>query len=154
MHAIEAFERYCEAWAAHDHDAGHEEPNRGVLSRREARVPNVASFSDRGAQEVQHEAAGRIEDWQERDVEPVRTRLARQHRKHDGDCGDDDAVVEAEVVAGLVGWGAGSEVRHVMGVTVFFGMLGVTFFGLFFTPVFYVAIRNLVERRNARRANV
>lgn len=42
--------------------------------------------------------------------------------------------------------GAGSEVRHVMGVTVFFGMLGVTFFGLFFTPVFYVAIRNLSGR--------
>ncbi|WP_028771042.1 efflux RND transporter permease subunit [Silanimonas lenta] len=48
--------------------------------------------------------------------------------------------------------GAGAEVRHVMGVTVFFGMLGVTFFGLFFTPVFYVVIRRLVERRNARRA--
>ncbi len=29
-------------------------------------------------------------------------------------------------------------------------MLGVTLFGLFFTPVFYVVIRNLVERRNAR----
>ncbi|GIX37243.1 MAG: multidrug efflux RND transporter permease subunit [Silanimonas sp.] len=48
--------------------------------------------------------------------------------------------------------GAGAEVRHVMGVTVFFGMLGVTFFGLFFTPVFYVVIRRLVERRNTRRA--
>ena len=46
--------------------------------------------------------------------------------------------------------GAGAEVRHVMGVTVFFGMLGVTFFGLFFTPVFYVVIRTLVERRRAR----
>ncbi len=44
--------------------------------------------------------------------------------------------------------GAGAEVRHVMGVTVFFGMLGVTFFGLFFTPVFYVAIRKLVEKRD------
>jgi len=43
--------------------------------------------------------------------------------------------------------GAGAEVRHVMGVTVFFGMLGVTFFGLFFTPVFYVALRKMVERR-------
>jgi multidrug efflux pump len=42
--------------------------------------------------------------------------------------------------------GAGSEVRHVMGVTVFAGMLGVTFFGLFFTPVFYVVIRKLAER--------
>ncbi|MEM9301057.1 MAG: efflux RND transporter permease subunit, partial [Pseudomonadota bacterium] len=39
--------------------------------------------------------------------------------------------------------GAGSEVRHVMGVTVFGGMLGVTFFGLFFTPVFYLLLRRL-----------
>ncbi len=37
--------------------------------------------------------------------------------------------------------GAGSEMRHAMGVAVFFGMLGVTFFGLFLTPVFYVALR-------------
>ncbi|KAA0893044.1 efflux RND transporter permease subunit [Pusillimonas sp. ANT_WB101] len=37
--------------------------------------------------------------------------------------------------------GAGSEMRHAMGVAVFFGMLGVTFFGLFLTPVFYVVLR-------------
>ena len=37
-----------------------------------------------------------------------------------------------------------------MGVTVFFGMLGVTFFGLFLTPVFYVVLRTLVRRREAR----
>ena len=43
--------------------------------------------------------------------------------------------------------GAGSEVRYVTGVTVFAGMLGVTLFGLFLTPVFYVALRRLVERR-------
>ncbi len=48
--------------------------------------------------------------------------------------------------------GAGAEVRYVMGVTVVAGMLGVTFFGLFFTPVFYVVIRKLVERRELRRA--
>jgi multidrug efflux pump len=48
--------------------------------------------------------------------------------------------------------GAGAEVRHVMGVTVFAGMLGVTFFGLFFTPVFYVVIRKLSERRAQRAA--
>jgi multidrug efflux pump subunit AcrB len=48
--------------------------------------------------------------------------------------------------------GAGFEVRHVMGVTVFFGMLGVTFLGLFFTPVFYVVIRKLEARSAARRA--
>ncbi|MFT0869624.1 efflux RND transporter permease subunit [Pseudomonas sp. CAM1A] len=41
----------------------------------------------------------------------------------------------------LLGSGAGSEVRHVTGVTVFCGMLGVTLFGLFLTPVFYVALR-------------
>ncbi|HEV7365026.1 MAG TPA: efflux RND transporter permease subunit [Gemmatimonadales bacterium] len=43
--------------------------------------------------------------------------------------------------------GAGAEMRHAMGVAVFSGMLGVTFFGLVLTPVFYVAIQGLVERR-------
>ncbi|MBK8185097.1 MAG: multidrug efflux RND transporter permease subunit [Candidatus Competibacteraceae bacterium] len=43
--------------------------------------------------------------------------------------------------------GAGSEVRAVTGITVFAGMLGVTLFGLFLTPVFYVALRKLVMRR-------
>jgi hydrophobe/amphiphile efflux-1 (HAE1) family protein len=43
--------------------------------------------------------------------------------------------------------GAGAEMRHAMGVAVFAGMLGVTFFGLVLTPVFYVAIQSLVERR-------
>ncbi len=37
--------------------------------------------------------------------------------------------------------------RHAMGVAVFSGMLGVTFFGLVLTPVFYVVIQKLVERR-------
>ena len=45
--------------------------------------------------------------------------------------------------------GAGEEVRHVMGVTVFAGMLGVTFFGLFFTPVFYVVIRKFATRHDS-----
>jgi multidrug efflux pump len=39
--------------------------------------------------------------------------------------------------------GAGAEMRHAMGVAVFSGMLGVTFFGLFFTPVFYVMLRSI-----------
>lgn len=39
--------------------------------------------------------------------------------------------------------GAGSEVRYATGITVFSGMLGVTLFGLFLTPVFYVALRKL-----------
>ena len=42
--------------------------------------------------------------------------------------------------------GAGAEVRQVMGVTVFFGMLGVTLFGLILTPVFYVVLRTLATR--------
>ena len=42
--------------------------------------------------------------------------------------------------------GAGAEVRSVTGITVFAGMLGVTVFGLFLTPVFYVALRKLVQR--------
>ncbi len=48
--------------------------------------------------------------------------------------------------------GAGAEVRYVMGVTVVAGMLGVTFFGLFLTPVFYVVLRKFVAQRNERRA--
>jgi Cu/Ag efflux pump CusA len=37
--------------------------------------------------------------------------------------------------------GAGSELRQALGTAVFFGMLGVTLFGLLFTPVFYVLVR-------------
>ena len=42
--------------------------------------------------------------------------------------------------------GAGAEMRHAMGVAVFGGMLGVTFFGLFLTPVFYVLLRTFARR--------
>ena len=43
--------------------------------------------------------------------------------------------------------GAGSEMRHAMGVAVFFGMIGVTAFGLFLTPVFYVFLRAVTGNR-------
>src|SRR5205085_8746937 len=43
--------------------------------------------------------------------------------------------------------GAGSEMRSAMGVAVFAGMIGVTAFGLFLTPVFYVALRRLTGNR-------
>jgi len=43
----------------------------------------------------------------------------------------------------LIGQGAGAEVRAATGITVFSGMLGVTLFGLFLTPVFYVTLRKL-----------
>jgi multidrug efflux pump subunit AcrB len=45
--------------------------------------------------------------------------------------------------------GAGAEVRHALGVTVFAGMLGVTLFGLLLTPVFYVFVRRATARRTA-----
>ena len=48
--------------------------------------------------------------------------------------------------------GAGAEMRHAMGVAVFSGMIGVTFFGLLLTPVFFVLIRRYVERSQARKA--
>lgn len=47
----------------------------------------------------------------------------------------------------ILGVGAGAEVRGVTGITVFSGMLGVTLFGLFLTPVFYVTLRKLVTRK-------
>ena len=53
------------------------------------------------------------------------------------------------VIPLVLAQGAGAEVRHAMGVTVFAGMLGVTLFGLMLTPVFYVLIRRLTDRRTA-----
>jgi multidrug efflux pump len=47
--------------------------------------------------------------------------------------------------------GAGAEMRRAMGITVFSGMLGVTFFGLFLTPVFYVLVRTLEKRFTSRK---
>ncbi len=47
--------------------------------------------------------------------------------------------------------GAGAEMRQALGTAVFYGMLGVTFFGLLLTPVFYLVIRGLTERLHARR---
>jgi len=42
--------------------------------------------------------------------------------------------------------GAGFEIRQAMGIAVFAGMLGVTLFGLFLTPVFYTVVARLIER--------
>jgi hydrophobe/amphiphile efflux-1 (HAE1) family protein len=43
----------------------------------------------------------------------------------------------------VISSGSGSEMRQAVGVAVFFGMLGVTLFGLIFTPIFYILIRRL-----------
>jgi multidrug efflux pump subunit AcrB len=48
--------------------------------------------------------------------------------------------------------GAGAEMRIALGTGVFWGMIGVTLFGLIFTPVFYVVIRGMSERRRRRNA--
>jgi hydrophobe/amphiphile efflux-1 (HAE1) family protein len=51
----------------------------------------------------------------------------------------------------VVSTGSGSEMRQAVGVAVFFGMLGVTLFGLIFTPIFYMVVRNLAEGKNEGR---
>lgn len=61
-------------------------------------------------------------------------------------------TIRGRVVPLVISTGAGAEMRHAMGVAVFSGMIGVTFFGLLLTPVFYVLIRRFVENREARRA--
>lgn len=48
----------------------------------------------------------------------------------------------------VISQGAGAEMRQTLGIAVFSGMLGVTFFGLFLTPIFYVALRKLETGRN------
>jgi multidrug efflux pump len=53
----------------------------------------------------------------------------------------------AGVIPLVLSSGAGAEVRQVMGITVFAGMLGVTLFGLFLTPIFYVALRKFSTRK-------
>jgi hydrophobe/amphiphile efflux-1 (HAE1) family protein len=50
------------------------------------------------------------------------------------------------VVPLMVAGGAGAEIRRTLGTVVFSGMLGVTFFGLLLTPVFYVLIRRMSHR--------
>src|SRR5690349_5628743 len=50
--------------------------------------------------------------------------------------------------------GSGSEMRQAVGVAVFFGMLGVTLFGLVFTPIFYMVVRNLAEGRYPKKQEV
>jgi multidrug efflux pump len=57
------------------------------------------------------------------------------------------------VIPLVLSTGAGSEMRRAIGVAVFFGMLGVTAFGLVLTPVFYVLVQRLVEGRDSKKAS-
>jgi HAE1 family hydrophobic/amphiphilic exporter-1 len=54
------------------------------------------------------------------------------------------------VVPLAIATGAGAEMRQSLGTAVFFGMLGVTGFGLVFTPVFYIVVRGLFGKRRER----
>jgi len=93
--------------------------------------------------------------------------FAKQAEEQDG-LGPVDAVVQAAqmrlrpilmtsfafilgVLPLVLAGGPGAELRQALGTAVFSGMLGVTFFGLVFTPVFYVATRALSERMARRR---
>ena len=83
--------------------------------------------------------------------------FAKQRQDHDGVGAQEAAVHAAHVrlrpilmtslafIAGVgplvVAHGAGAEMRQSLGTTVFFGMLGVTAFGLLFTPAFYALVR-------------
>jgi multidrug efflux pump len=58
------------------------------------------------------------------------------------------------VVPLVLSTGAGSEMRRAIGVAVFFGMLGVTAFGLVLTPVFYVIVQRFVEGRETKKSVV
>jgi multidrug efflux pump len=58
------------------------------------------------------------------------------------------------VVPLVLAKGAGAEMRFTLGVAVFSGMLGVTLFGIFFTPVFYYVVRRLTSRGGSLDENV
>jgi multidrug efflux pump len=57
------------------------------------------------------------------------------------------------VVPLVIAQGAGAEMRRTLGTAVFSGMLGVTLFGVFLTPVFFYVIQGFSDWRQARRAN-
>ncbi|HXN51918.1 MAG TPA: efflux RND transporter permease subunit [Candidatus Acidoferrum sp.] len=56
------------------------------------------------------------------------------------------------VIPLVLSTGAGAEMRRAIGVAVFFGMLGVTAFGLVLTPVFYVVVQRFVEGREIKKS--
>ena len=60
----------------------------------------------------------------------------------------------AGVIPLILGSGAGSEMRRAMGIAVFSGMVGVTLFGIFLTPVFYALLRKSTEKQRAHAAEL
>ena len=91
--------------------------------------------------------------------------FAKQQQEHHPEMIASDAAIEAArlrlrpilmtsftfilgVLPLVTATGAGAEMRQTLGTAVFFGMLGVTFFGVFFTPVFFTIIRKLTRRES------
>jgi len=56
------------------------------------------------------------------------------------------------VIPLVISEGAGAEMRRALGTAVFAGMLGVTLFGIFLTPVFFITVRRLTEEWSRRKA--
>src|SRR5262249_27917168 len=54
----------------------------------------------------------------------------------------------------VLGEGAGAEMRRTLGTAVFAGMLGVTLFGIFLTPVFYYVIQTIADWRSSSQTPV
>src|SRR5204863_1995825 len=90
--------------------------------------------------------------------------FAKQQQEHNSKMPASEAAIEAArlrlrpilmtsfafifgVLPLIIATGAGSEMRQALGTVVFFGMIGVTFFGVFLTPVFYTEIRRLTGYR-------
>ncbi len=86
--------------------------------------------------------------------------FAKQQQEHNPDMTPAAAAIEASklrlrpilmtsfafifgVLPLILAKGAGAEMRHALGTVVFWGMIGVTIFGLFFTPVFYKVIKKI-----------
>jgi multidrug efflux pump len=91
--------------------------------------------------------------------------FAKQQQEHDPAMRADRTAIEAArlrpilmtsfafifgVLPLLLASGAGSEMREALGTVVFYGMIGVTAFGLFLTPVFYTVIRKLLGDKPIR----
>jgi multidrug efflux pump len=57
------------------------------------------------------------------------------------------------VVPLVLAEGAGAEMRHALGTAVFAGMIGVTAFGIFLTPIFFVTVQRLKEWYSNRKKN-
>jgi hydrophobe/amphiphile efflux-1 (HAE1) family protein len=94
--------------------------------------------------------------------------FAKQQQEHNPDMPASEAAIKAAdlrlrpilmtsfafifgVIPLILATGAGAEMRQSLGTVVFYGMLGVTFFGVFLTPVFYTVIRKLTRHDTHRR---